>query len=532
MRYSFDAFTLDLGCGELRKGDIGVSVEPRAFALLSYLVEHRDRLITKDELVETLWDGRVVSDAAVSTVVKSARRAIDDDGTAQKYIRTLHGRRFRFVGEAKTIAGSSYEPSAEVRESTPEPATGTDAGSTGQKPTLAILPFKQIGSSEPYAAIADAVPGELISSLSRLRWLKVIARGSSFRFRDADVDAAAIHASLGANYCLSGDVEVFGRNLAITVELSDTRNDRVVWGERLSGKLDDVHQMRTDIVSLVTSALELHIPLNEAELARLRMPESLDAWSVFHIGLQHMYRFNQTYNEKAASLFERATLLDPNFARAFAARSFTSFQAAFLRYNHDRSTHIENARRFAERSVELDPIDPFGNFNYGRAHWLRGDPAAGQAWLERAISLSPSFAQGIYAHSWASVMGGDGETGLLQVERAIALSPLDPFLYAMQSITGLAYLHVGNLEQAAYWTEQGARKPGAHYLISAISAAVHKIAGHDEKAKYWARNCLTRRPDASIGKFFAAFPFENSTIRESLSDALGQLGFQDSDDKT
>ena len=124
-------------------------------------------------------------------------------------------------------------------------------------------------------------------------------------------------------------------------------------------------------------------------------------------------------------------------------------------------------------------------------------------------------------------MGGNGAAALLQVNKAIALSPLDPFLYAMQSIRGLAHLHAGELEKAAYWADQGARKPGAHYLIAAIGAAVHKIAGSDEKATYWARESLLRRPDASVGKFFAAFPFEDADVRKSLNDALLQLGFSD-----
>jgi TolB-like protein len=317
-------------------------------------------------------------------------------------------------------------PAAPAAEPVPAMPSGPDID--GGRPSIAVLPFRLIGSTEAYGAIADAVPAELISSLSRLRWLRVVARGSTFRFRDATPDLDAIREKLGAGYCLSGDVEVFGSGLAISVELSDTREGRVVWGERLSGKVDDVHQMRSDIVNLVTSSMELHISLNEAERVRLRSPESLDAWSVYHVGLRHMYRFNRNDNTIAAQLLTRATELDPGFARAYAARSFTQFQIAFLRYETDTTAAIENARRFAEKCVELDPFDPFGNFTYGRSHWLRGDPEAGQAWLERAVSLSPSFAQGIYAPGWADMMAGRGREAVRQYDTAIGLSPLDPFL--------------------------------------------------------------------------------------------------------
>lgn len=187
--------------------------------------------------------------------------------------------------------------------------------------------------------------------------------------------------------------------LAVTVELADTRSHAVIWSDRFSGGIGDIHQIRTGISDQVISALELHIPLNEARRARLQPPETLDAWDIYHLGLQHMYRFNRADNLQAALHFEHASRLDPNFARAYAARSFTSFQSAFLKYAPDRAREVENARRFAESCLELDPLDPFGNFTLGRAHWLQGDPEAGLPWIDRAISLSPNFAQGFYAHA-------------------------------------------------------------------------------------------------------------------------------------
>ncbi|MCV2880407.1 winged helix-turn-helix domain-containing tetratricopeptide repeat protein [Actibacterium sp. XHP0104] len=521
MKYIFDSFVLDLDRGELRDGAAAVAVEPRAFGTLCYLVSNGERLVSKDELVEKIWDGRAVTDAAISTVIKGVRRALGDDGRAQKYIRTLHGRGFRFVGAAQARA----EPAV---VQAPAPAQDSPADTLGAQPTIAVLPFRLIGSAGAYGAISEAVPSELISSLSRLRWLRVIARGSTFRFRDHAPDIDTIRDTLGASYCLAGDIELFGPRLAISVELSDTRTGNVVWGERLTGKIDDVHMMRDEFANLVVSAMELHIPLHESEQARLRPPEALDAWSAYHLGLQHMYRFNRADNAYAASYFKRATELDPNFARAHAARSFTSFQSAFLRYGSDRAAHISDARRYAEKSIELDPMDPFGNFNFGRAHWLVGDTDAGQAWLERAMRLSPSFAQGYYAHAFADVMAGQGHSALDHVDKALSLSPLDPFLYAMQSAKGLANLHTGDLAQAAHWADQGARKPGAHHLIAAIAAAANQMAGREDVARYWVEQTLARRPDTSIKQFFTAFPFQDATVRQSLYDALRALGFQES----
>nr|WP_256368309.1 winged helix-turn-helix domain-containing protein [Mangrovicoccus sp. HB161399] len=500
-----------------------MAVEPRAFALIAHLVENADRLVGKDELADRIWEGRIVTDAAISTLVKSARKALGDSGALQKYIRTLHGRGFRFVAEARL--GNALP--ARAAEALPGPGAAGDApAETGRQPSLAVLPFALVGAPERYGAIADAVPGELIASLSRLRWLKVIARGSSFRFRGSSQSAEEIGAILGATYLLTGTVELIGDRLAIAVELADCRSGQAIWAERRSGDIGDVHLMRDEIAALVVSATELHVPLQEAELARLKSPESLDAWGCYHLGIQHMYRFNRADNARAAAHFARATALDPHFARAHAALSFTSFQSAFLRYGGDRQADVEDARRHAERAVELDPMDPFGNFTYGRAHWLRGDPEAGQAWLERAMSLSPSFAQGHYAHGWASVMAGQGEQALGAVRKAVDLSPLDPFLYAMESARGIAHLHIGNLDRAAHWSAQGARKPGAHHLISAIAAAICDIAGKPEEAAYWKLRTFERRPDTTAEQFFTAFPFRDPAIRGELERSLDRLGFR------
>jgi TolB-like protein len=382
-----------------------------------------------------------------------------------------------------------------------------------------------VGFSETFSAIGDAIPTELISSLSRLRWLRIIARGSSFRFRNRDTDLDAVRETLGVAYCITGAVEIFGSKLAVVVELIDATTHSVVWSERIPSRIHDVHEIRAQIVRDVIGALELHIPLNEAEKARLISPSALDAWGEYHIGLQHMYRFNRTDNEVAAAHFERAAVLDPHFARAFAARSFTSFQSAFLKYSPDPRKDAENARRFAERSVEIDSLDPFGNFNLARTHWLDGDPDGGLALLARAIEVNPNFAQGHYARAWTDVMAGRGEAARASVDTALGLSPLDPFLYAMQATRGFACLIQGDYAGAAEWAERGARSPASHFLIGAIAVAAHRLHGDLDRANYWTRNVRARRADASIEHFFKAFPFSDARVRQEIAAALAVQGF-------
>ncbi|MEI7037620.1 winged helix-turn-helix domain-containing tetratricopeptide repeat protein [Fulvimonas yonginensis] len=512
MIYRFDAFELDLAKFELRAEGQVRPVEPQVFALLALLVGNRERLVTRDEIIEKVWDGRIVSDAAIASRVKSARQALGDDGTRQRFIRTVHRQGFRFVAEAKVVG------SAATQDATP-PAEHAS------RPSVAVLPFRLLGEAGPYAAIADALPHELIAELARLRWLFVTARGSSFRLRGADADAAGIGGLLGVRYYLAGTVEVAGARLVVTVQLIDTRDGGIVWAERFAGAVDDVHQVREDIRARILSALEIHIPMHEAVRARLATTGNLDAWSAYHLGLQHMYRFNRTDNESAAALFRQSLTEDPGFARAHAGLSFVHFQTAFMHYTDDRAGAIALCRRFATRALELDPIDPFANFAMGRSFWLDGDLDSSLAWLERTTSISPHYAQGIYARAWTETLAGRAAEGRGHADLAMRLSPLDPLYYGMLGTRAFSHMVDGDDAQAATWAGRAARAPGAHVLIAMIAAAAHALAGDATRARAWAAQVRARNPALTRDDFFRAFPMQSASLRERLSTALARLGF-------
>jgi TolB-like protein len=522
MIYRFDSFELDLATVELRDGGQVRKLEPQVFALLALLVENRERLVSKEEIIDKVWDGRVVSDAAVASRVKSARQALGDDGKAQRFVRTIHGQGYRFVANARASRDTAIW-SAD--------STDTAAGAaikhfdTISRPSLAVLPFRLIGDGGRYAALAVAVPDELIAELSRLRWLFITARGSSFRLRAPDTDFSEIGALLRVRYCLSGTVEVSDRNIAIAVELVDTADGGIVWAERFSGRIDDVHSMRENIRSRVLMALEIQIPAHEAARARYGAAEDLDAWSAYHLGLQHMYRFNRVDNAAAGTLFRRAVALDPQFARAHAGLSFIHFQTAFMRYSDDIPAQIAQARRCAERGVELDPLDPFVNFTMGRTYWLEGDLDGSLGWLERSTAISPHYAQGIYARAWTEALATRTQEARLHVDLAMRLSPLDPLHYAMQGTRAFTHMSVGEHVEAAEWADRAARSPGSHVLIAMI-AAVANVLKHDPvRAAFWAQNVRERNSTLTSEDFGRAFPMKSDAMRVQVQQALAQLGF-------
>lgn len=524
MIYRFGPFELDLAKAELRAGGEPRPLEPQVFALLAFLVEHRERLVSRDEIHEKVWDGRIVTDAAVASRIKSARKALGDDGKAQRYIRTIHGQGFRFVADVRTLAP---EPGvvalAGARPEQADPPLAPVGGDS--RPSIAVLPFRLVGEAGPYATMADALPHELITELSRLRWLFVTARGSSFRFRSPDPDLRDVGRLLGVRYGLSGTVELAGHELTVTTELADTRSAEVIWAERYAGSVDDVHAVRAEIRSRILTALEIQIPLHEAAQARLTVTENLDAWSAYHLALQHMYRFNRKDNAAAAALFGRAVALDPGFARAHAGLSFTHFQTAFMHQSDDIAGETALARSCAERGLDLDPLDPFVNFTMGRSFWLEGDLERGLAWLERATALSPNYAQGIYARAWTETLAGRGLEGRAHVDLAMRLSPLDPLFYAMLGTRAFTHMAEGEEAEAASWAERAARSPGAHVLIAMIAAVAQLLAGNEPAARVWAANVRERNPALTREDFFRAFPMKPEAMRSRVSKALARLGF-------
>jgi TolB-like protein len=516
MDHHFGPFTLDPDRFELRRDGVRVPMEPQVFLLLRHLVDHRDRLVTKDELVDAVFGGRAVSDAAIASRVRSAREAVGDDGTRQAVIRTVHGQGFRFVAEMHAL------PWAQVADTFPP--TPKIAPTPSAKPSIAILPFQARALPPPLAVLTDAIPHEVIQALSRLRWLMVIARGSSFRFRGADPDVAGIGTTLNVRYILSGTVEADGTGIAVSTELCDTRTAAVIWADRFAAPQAGIPDLRAQIVTHIVAALEVYIPLNEVRTAPLGTSENLDAWSNYHLGLHHMYRFTATDNACAAALFARAVQQDPGFARAHAGLSFTRFQDAFMRYRDTPDVALRDARAHAETGVTLDPLDPFANFNMGRTYWLQGDLDRSSEWLGRAIALNPNYAQGHYAQAFTDMLGNRAGSALVGVDRAVTLSPLDPLAYGMLGTRAMSWLHKGDYAQAADWGNRAARTPGAHFLISMIALITNTLDRNDDGAKVWLADIRARRPDASQAHFFQSFPVVDGAVRHKISTALARHG--------
>ncbi|PWW02248.1 DNA-binding winged helix-turn-helix (wHTH) protein [Hoeflea marina] len=519
MQYRFNAFELDTDNFVLSVGNRPVHVEPMVFDLIRCLAEHAGSVVSKEQLIEKVWKRSVVSDATIASCVKAARRALGDDGGAQTCIRTLRGRGFQL----KLTPHNA--PAARSMQSEPDPASADPVELAASRPRIAVLPLQPMTAEPRLALLGDAVAQEVILELSRLHWLFVISRGSSFKFRGADIDLAEAARVLGVTFLLTGTIVERGTEIVVDVELCHVGQAQVVWAERFSLPTRDLMHVRASLAGQIATALEPRIQSFEATRA-IRIPtEHLDAWSAYHRGLWHMYRFTAQDNEQAARMFGQAAKLDPAFARAHAGLSFTHFQNAFLGFTRNSDEEVRRVRRHAERSLELDPLDPFVNLTMGRSEWLSGQPETALSWIDRAISLNPNYAFAIYNSALIGTLFGDGEANDEKVVRAIELSPIDPLNYAMLATRALTRSVRGNHEEAALWADRAAQSPNAHAQIFAIAAFANELIGEREKAMAYARHTRSLNPRYSIADFTTTFTFRDPALLGTIRAALTRLGF-------
>lgn len=523
MILAFADVEIDPGKAELRRNNQPVRTAPRVRSLIYLLASNSDRIVTKDEIIEKVWDGRIISDSAISTSIKEARQAVGDDGTRQEIIRTVHGQGFRCIAEVRLVAPTERVATA-ANLIAPDDQTANNL--LAGKPSIAVLPFYNVTAENDSDPFGYGLAAELISALSRLGFLSVTARGSSFRFRQRDPDLDAIGKLLKVRYCLSGIVEKSGTEIAVTVELARTSDGRVMWSDRFAGAVEHIHDARRHIVGEVVAALDVHIPFSEAQAARLSVPDRLDAWAQYHIGLQHLYRFNVHDNARARERFQSAISSEPGFARAHAGLSFVEFQSAFMAYQPDPQTHIREAVTHAEKSLELDLLDPFGNYCMGRAKWVDGNLDEADNWLCRSLEISPNYAQAHYLRALVRVMQGESRSAHDGTSLAMALSPLDPLQYAMLATQAMAYIIDERFEEAAVWADRAVNSPGCHYLPVMVAAAAQQLKGDRARARHWADYTRSRRPDVTIERFFQAFPYQRDSDRRLWIRALSGAGFR------
>jgi TolB-like protein len=470
VQFLFEDHVLDIDRRELRRGAQQIAVGPQVFDLLVYLVQNRERVVTKDDLLDAIWSGRFVSESNLTTRINAARKAIGDTGEEQRLIRTVPRKGFRFVGvvtcEAENVA------------TTPKPLPVPD------KPSIAVLPFDNISGDPEQEYFADGMVEEIITALARFRQLFVIARNSTFAYKGRAVDVKQIGRELGVRYVLEGSVRKAANRVRITGQLVDALTGAHLWADRFDGAPADIFDLQDEVTTSVVGAIAPKMEQAEIERARRKPTESLDAYDHFLRGIANDHEATRETNREALRLFYKAMQLDPHFASAYGMAAWCFVWRKANGWMTNREQEVAEAARLARRAVELGREDAVALGRGGLAlAYVVGDLENGPAFVDRALVLNPNLAVTWLFSGWVHVYVGKPDTAIEHTARAMRLSPLDPLRGMMQTVTGYAHFFGGRYDEAASWAREAMREL-PHYLGGLrLAAASNALADRLEEAR-------------------------------------------------
>jgi TolB-like protein len=478
--YLFEDYGLDTDRRELSRGTSLIPVEPKVFDLLVYVIRNREHVVSKDDLVAAIWNGRVVSESALTTCINAARTAIGDSGEAQRLIKTLPRKGIRFVGIVREDEGKP--PAAAPTVTTFEPSHPSPA--LPDKPSIAILPFANLSGDPEQEYFADGMVEDIITALSRFRNLFVIARNSSFTYKGRAVDIKRVGRELGVRYVLEGSVRKAGDRLRITGQLIDASTGATLWADRFDGAFAEVFDLHDQVAVNVVGAIAPTVEDAEIERAKRKPTESLNAYDHYLRALAVFHGMTREANDEALRLFYKAIERDPEFALAYARAAHCFVRRKAYGWMVDRAQETAEAARLARRAGELGRNDAVALSYSGHSlGYVVGDLDDGAAFVERALVLNSNLAAAWGASSWMKICFGEPDAATKHAALAMRLSPLDPRLFVWQHYTALAHLCASRYDDAALWAERAMRGQPNFASAIRIAAASYALAGRPAEAQ-------------------------------------------------
>jgi TolB-like protein len=529
LNFRFSDFEIDVARYELRRADKIVPIEPQVFDLLVYLVRNCNRIVSKNDLIDAVWQGRIVSEAAFSSRLSAARRALGDDGAGQVFIRTHYKRGFSFVGKLE----ESVPADLPAMKPAPRPPA-VDAAATApafvrsDRPYVAVLPFRNISGDPEQERFAGGLIEDVITGLTRQPWFSVVTLNSHAESKDETVDLRKVAGDLGVRYAFEGSVRTAADRIRVSGRLIDAWSNVHVWADRYDCGLVNTFGRQDQISNQIVDAVTSQIIVAEAAQLRRKPLENSHARDLVIQALPHMWRTSMDEHLQAQNLLRQAIKLDPKCAHAHALLGWTYASMFNLNSHVPIGELTDGAIDAGAKAVTFDEQAHWGHLVLGIGYARRRRPEEAVAHISKSIALNPNFALGHAGLGYAFACGGQPQRGLESLREAQRLSPLDPFLamYApvVRYMASFAMHDYG--ETIAVCRSMTTRHPN-HVGARRLMTVSLGLLDRGEEAQESLTRTLTLQPNLSSDHVANDTVYANAADRSRFLLGLQKAGLKD-----
>jgi len=549
--FVLDGWTVQPALTRVTRDGIDTRLEPRVMDVLVYLARHQGQLVSREELEASVWAGSIVSYDALTGAIQKLRKAFNDDPRRPRVIETLSKKGYRLVAPVVPLDGTAAATPVPARPATPpatrrhlrwpvagaglvilllalagirlldKPATSPPV-MPSEPNSIAVLPFDNLSRDPAKDYFSDGMTDELITGLAKHPDLLVIARDSSFMYRDSVADPGTIAGQLNVRYLLQGSVRRDGNQVRINAQLLDSRKGSLVWAESYDGTLDDIFALQDRITGQIVTSLTARITGSGTNTAR--STGNIEAYDNFLLGRKHFYLYhNREENRKAREFFTTSIRFDERFAMAWAMLAWTHVFDAMNGWSDDRVKSLQLALEQATHALDLEQALPVAYWVRGLSYREMGEYVKAMVEAEKAIEYDPNYANAHVLLATLLYFAGRPEEGLEKMLKAMQIHPHHPFNYTFH--LGQAYFILHRYDEAiAALRKASDSNPASERVHVWLAASLARNRNPDD-AQWEATQVRTLNPEFSMQRMSESLPFKNPNDREYFLDSLRMAGF-------
>jgi len=525
--YRFEAYTLDADRYELRRGADLVPVEPQVFGVLLHLVRSRGRIVSRDDLIAGVWDGRIVSESTLSSRVSAVRSAIGDDGRQQRLIRTLPRKGYRFIGLVQESNEASKDGVQGCRDAI-QSAPGCSSSLSRDRASILVFPFANLSADAEQDRFVDGLVDDITAALSRFRHLLVIGRSATQGHRHQTLDLRQLAAELGARYVIEGTLRKEESRIRIAAQLIDSSTMGCLWASRFDGNLRNTFNLQDQITASVVGALVSKVEQVEIERIKIGPKPELDAYSCTLRGLDNLHQWTKDGIGEALHLFQKAIEIEPEYASAYAMAAYCYVQRQSYGWITDRPAETAECVQLALRAAELGKDDALALAKAAHAiSAVGGDVEGGASLIERAIRLNPHLTAAWYVSGWIMLWLGKPEVAIQHLQHAMKLSPNDRLVFKIHA--AVAYAHFFSRRyDASVASASEALSARPNYLTALrVASASHGLGGRLIEGRQLMAKMCQLDPGLHVSGLADQAPFRREKDSAKWAGALQRMGLPD-----